>query len=51
MRTTGYPTSIIAQMMVNNEIEKGAFPPELCVPGEKILSELSKRGIRIEKRF
>jgi lysine 6-dehydrogenase len=51
MRTTGYPTSVIAQMMVKEEIEKGAFPPELCVPGETFLSELSKRKIRIEKRF
>lgn len=51
MRTTGYPTSVIAQIIVKEEIEKGAFPPELCVPGEKFLSELSKRKIRIEKRF
>ncbi|MBU3901878.1 MAG: saccharopine dehydrogenase, partial [Candidatus Thermoplasmatota archaeon] len=50
-RTTGYPASIIAQMMVNDEIKKGVTPPELCVPGEKFLSELSKRKIRIEKRF
>ncbi len=50
-RTTGYPVSIIAQMMVNNEIEKGVFPPELCVPGEKFLSELSKRSIEVKERF
>ncbi len=51
MRTTGYPASIIAQMMVNNEIEKGIFPPELCVPGEKFLFELKKRGIKIKTTF
>ncbi|MBU2565490.1 MAG: saccharopine dehydrogenase NADP-binding domain-containing protein [Candidatus Thermoplasmatota archaeon] len=51
MRTTGYPTSIIAQMMANNEIEKGAFPPELCTHGEKFLSELSKREIKIKTTF
>lgn len=51
MRTTGYPTSIIAQMMANNEIEKGAFPPELCIHGEKFLSELSKREIKIKTTF
>ena len=48
-RTTGYPTSVIAQMMVNNEVKKGAFPPELCVPGEKFLYELSKRKIKIKE--
>ena len=51
MRTTGYPTSIIAQMMANNEIEKGAFPPELCVHGEKFLFELSKREIKIKEKM
>jgi lysine 6-dehydrogenase len=51
MKTTGYPASITAQMMVNNEIEKGAFPPELCIHGEKFLSELSKRNIEIKERF
>lgn len=50
-RTTGYPVSIIAQMMVKERIGKGVFPPELCVPGEKFLSELSKRGIKIKTTF
>ncbi len=50
-RTTGYPASIVVQMMVNDEIKKGVTPPELCVPGEKFLSELKKRGIKIKTTF
>ena len=50
MRTTAYPTSIIAQMMVKGDIEEsGAIPPELAVPHELFLSELKKRNIVFEK--
>ena len=48
MRTTAYPASIIAQMLANGRIkEKGALPPELCVPADLFLDELKKRGINI----
>lgn len=51
MRTTGFPTSIIAQMIVNGDIEKrGALPPERCVPPEKFIKELEKRNIIIKER-
>lgn len=48
MRTTAYPASIIAQMLANGRIkERGALPPELCVPADLFLAELKKRGINI----
>ncbi len=48
MRTTAYPASIIAQVLANGKIkEKGALPPELCVPADLFLAELKKRGINI----
>ncbi len=51
MRTTGFPTSIIAQMVVNGDIEaKGAMPPEACVPPEKFIGELKKRGIAVTEK-
>jgi lysine 6-dehydrogenase len=51
MRTTSYPTSIIAQMMVNGDIEeRGVIPPELAVPHEKFISELKKRNIFFKKK-
>jgi len=51
MRTTGFPTSIIAQMIVDGSIEKrGALPPEKCVPPEKFIKELGRRNIIIKER-
>jgi lysine 6-dehydrogenase len=47
-RTTGFPCSIVAQMVARDEITKvGVVPPEMCVPHEKFFTELAKRGIRI----
>jgi lysine 6-dehydrogenase len=48
-RTTAFPTSIIAQMMVDTIAERGAFPPEKVVPGHEFIKELSKRDIIIKK--
>ncbi|MGD2247403.1 MAG: saccharopine dehydrogenase C-terminal domain-containing protein [Candidatus Methanofastidiosia archaeon] len=48
-RTTAFPTSIIAQMMVDTIQERGAFPPEKVVPGHKFIEELAKRDIIIKK--
>jgi lysine 6-dehydrogenase len=44
MRTTAFPTSIIAQMLVNGEIkEKGVFTPEMVVDGAELIKEMKKR--------
>ena len=52
MRTTSFPTSVIAQMLARGVItRRGVMPPELCVPGEQMISELGKRNIKITKRI
>lgn len=49
MRTTSFPTSIIAQMMFDGRIgERGVFTAEEVVPAEPLLTELGKRNIRPE---
>jgi lysine 6-dehydrogenase len=46
MRTTAFPTSIIAQMVVNGTITtRGVYPPEQCVPLDPFINELKKRNI------
>jgi len=54
-RTTAYTASIVVQLLANNEIrEKGVIPPERLGMDErlfnKIITELSKRGIRVSER-
>ncbi len=50
MRTTAFPTSIIAQMAVKGEIKaRGVMPPEQCVPLEPFLKEIKKRNIVIRE--
>ncbi len=50
MRTTGYPTSIIAQMISNGTIkERGVFCSEEIVPCKPFFDELKKRDIIIKK--
>ncbi|KYK24114.1 hypothetical protein AYK24_06805 [Thermoplasmatales archaeon SG8-52-4] len=50
MRTTGYPTSIIAQMIENGIINKsGVFGCEEIVPCHPFFKELEKRDIKIKK--
>lgn len=50
MRTTGYPTSIIAQMIENGKIDKnGVFGCEEIVPCSSFFKELEKRDIKIKK--
>ncbi|TAK54602.1 MAG: saccharopine dehydrogenase [Bacteroidetes bacterium] len=52
MRTTAFPTSIIAQMAVRGEIQaRGVMPPEQCVPLEPFIKELSKRNIVFAERL
>jgi lysine 6-dehydrogenase len=48
MRTTGYSLSITGQMQVKREIgPPGVWTPDECVPAEKYIRELGKRGIGI----
>jgi lysine 6-dehydrogenase len=48
MRTTGYSLSITGQMQARGEIElKGVHTPDECMPAERYISELGKRGIHI----
>lgn len=43
---TGFPTSILAQMIMRGEIaERGFFAPEFVVPPEPFFAELAKRKI------
>jgi lysine 6-dehydrogenase len=52
MRTTAFPTSIIAQMIARGTItDRGVLLPELCVPGDIMIEELLKRNIRIRKQI
>lgn len=45
---TGTPPSIIAQMLLNDEITiKGVIPPELCINPETFFKELEKRQIKV----
>ena len=52
MRTTAFPTSIIAQMLARGSItRRGVFPPEEIVPGEVLMRELSERSIVITEQL
>jgi lysine 6-dehydrogenase len=52
MRTTAYPSSIIAQMIEQEKInEKGVFCCEEIVPQDIFFKELKKRNIIIEKKI
>ncbi len=52
MRTTGYPTSIIAQLILNGKIkDHGVFGCEEVVPCSPFFKELQKRGIKIQKEI
>lgn len=52
MRTTAFPTAIIAQMLAHGMIgARGVLPPEVCVPGDAMIAGLFKRNIRITKRI
>lgn len=47
---TGVPPSIVAQMILGGQItERGALPPEQCVPSEAFFRELAKRAIPMRK--
>jgi len=51
-RTTAYPVSIIAQMLASGKItHKGVVPQEISVPADEFVSELDRRGIKVEESF
>ncbi len=52
MRTTAFPTSVIAQMLVQGTIQKrGVLTPELCVPLQPMLDEMRARNMKITERW
>ena len=46
-RTTGWDASIVAIMMAQGKVQKGATPVELAIPGDYFVEELAKREINI----
>jgi len=51
MRTTAYPTAVIARMLAAREITAtGVLTPEMCVPGDAMIRELARRAIHITTR-
>ncbi|HYV97748.1 MAG TPA: saccharopine dehydrogenase C-terminal domain-containing protein [Gemmatimonadaceae bacterium] len=50
MRTTGYSLSITGQMQASGEVGvAGVHTPDECMPGERYLAELAKRGVVVSK--
>jgi lysine 6-dehydrogenase len=48
MRTTAFPTSVIAQMLARGDIKtRGVLLPEQCVPGNELIRRLDERRIHI----
>jgi lysine 6-dehydrogenase len=47
---TGCPPSIVAQMLINGEIDaRGVLPPEKAVPPDPFFAALASRGMRITR--
>ncbi len=46
-RTTGWDGAIVAAMMTQGQIPKGAIPVELAVPPDLFVRELARRGIEV----
>ncbi|NIP44707.1 MAG: saccharopine dehydrogenase [candidate division Zixibacteria bacterium] len=50
MRSTGFSSSIIAQMLAEGKIEKkGVVPQEISVPPDVFMEELSRRNFSLEE--
>ena len=48
MRTTGYSLSITGQMQARREVgPAGVHTPDECMPAERYIAELARRGVRI----
>jgi len=49
MRTTAFPASTVAWMLGSGKVaKKGAYPQELCIPGEQFIREIRKRGVDVK---
>ncbi|AQU80407.1 MULTISPECIES: saccharopine dehydrogenase C-terminal domain-containing protein [Planococcus] len=49
-RATAFTISVVAQMIGKGIIDKrGAYPPEMIVPGEEYIAEMAKRGVAIKE--
>jgi lysine 6-dehydrogenase len=49
-RMTGFPAAIIAHMLASGQVSSpGASPQETIIPAERMLAELERRGVRIER--
>ncbi len=49
MRTTGYSLSITGQMQVRGEVTPpGVWTPDECMPAERYIAELRKRGMDVK---
>jgi lysine 6-dehydrogenase len=50
MRTTGYSLSITGQLQAEGAVTPaGVHTPDECMPGERYVTELGKRGILIRQ--
>ncbi len=50
MRTTAFPTSVIAQMLAQGAIEaRGVLLPEQCAPGDIVIRSLEQRRVHISR--
>ena len=49
-RTTGFTLSIVGLLLAGGAIEPGVRTPDGALPADRFVSELAKRGIRIEHR-
>jgi lysine 6-dehydrogenase len=49
MRTTGYSLSITGQLQAQRAVAPGVCTPDECVPAERYIAELAKRGIDIKQ--
>ena len=51
MRTTGYSLSITGLMQARREVQPtGVHTPDECIPAEKYIAELGKRGVVIKQQ-
>jgi len=48
-RTTGYSLAITSVLQATGRVEPGVHTPDECIPAEEYISELGKRGVRIER--
>ncbi|MBD3222752.1 saccharopine dehydrogenase [bacterium] len=50
MRMTGFPTAILARMLATGAVDApGARPQETVFPADRILDELARRGVAVER--